>query len=94
MQYLSIKNWGEYQHYKHRNPPWIKLYYNLLDDYEYGNLDDRSKLLLISLFLLAGKTNNKIPYDIEWIQAKAMIKDEVNIANLLETGFLHVNGDK
>ena len=30
---LHIKNWGEFQHYKKRNPPWIKLHKKLLDDF-------------------------------------------------------------
>jgi hypothetical protein len=35
VRYLRVKNWSEFQHYKDRNPPWIKLHRTLLDhDYE------------------------------------------------------------
>src|SRR5690606_19747530 len=34
--YLTVKNFERFQHYKDRNPPWIKLYNDLLDDYEFG----------------------------------------------------------
>jgi len=27
---LRVKNWGKFQHYKDRNPPWIKLHRGLL----------------------------------------------------------------
>jgi len=27
---LKVKNWEKYQHYKDRNPPWIKLHFELL----------------------------------------------------------------
>jgi DNA-binding NarL/FixJ family response regulator len=32
----SVKNFERFQHYKDRSPPWIKLYNELLDDYEFG----------------------------------------------------------
>jgi len=91
LQYLKIKNWKKYQHYKDRNPPWIKFYHSILDDYIYSCLQDDSKLLLITLLLLAGKTNNKIPYDIKWIQNKSMIKKKINLKELLSSGFVFVD---
>ena len=92
MNTLSIVNWEKYQHYKHRNPPWIKLYHAILDDYQYGCLQDASKLLLISLFLLASRTGNSIPADKKWIQNKAMIKGEIDFKPLLDAGFITING--
>uniref|UniRef100_A0A6M3LRJ7 Putative replication protein n=1 Tax=viral metagenome TaxID=1070528 RepID=A0A6M3LRJ7_9ZZZZ len=88
MEYLKVKNWEKYQHYTHRNPPWIKLHNQILDDYEYCCLQDDSKLLLISLFLLASKTDNKIPSDPEWIRSKAMIKGSVDLSELIKSNFI------
>ena len=93
MDYISIKNWEKYQHYHDRNPPWIKLYHSLLDDYEYCCLQDASKLLLISLFLLASRTDNKIPADPDWIKSKAAIKGKLDFKPLVTIGFIKVNGD-
>jgi len=93
MEYLKIENWGKYQHYKDRNPPWIKLYHSLLDDYEYACMQDDSKLLLISLFLLASRCENKIPADPQWIKNKCNIKGEVNLEPLLSNGFLTIIKD-
>ena len=94
MDYISIKNWEKYQHYKKRSPPWIKLYKDLLDDYEYGGLQDDSKLLLISLFILASCCDNLIPNDPVWIKNKAMVQFSININPLLEAGFIQLrNGD-
>lgn len=89
---ISIKNWDEFQHYKDRNPPWIKFYHSLLDDYSYACLRDDSKLLLISLYLLAAKTGNKIPYDLKWIQSKAMLNKKIKLQPLLDAGFIYLNG--
>lgn len=93
MEYFSIKNWETFQHYTSRNPPWIKLYHSLLDDYEYGCLQDASKLLLISLFMLASRTGNKIPLDHKWIKQKAMLTIEPDLKPLLDAGFINYNGD-
>jgi len=93
MDYINVVNWEKFQHYKDRDPPWIKLYNSLLDDYEYGCLQDDSKLLLISLFLLAGRNENKIPMDNEWIRKRAMITNEINLDPLLSAGFICVNGE-
>ena len=90
MTYLKIKNWEKYQHYKDRNPPWIKLYHSLLDDYLYGCLQDDSKLLLLSLWLLASRTDNRIPNDPEWIKRKAMLENSVDLKPLISAGFIEM----
>ena len=88
MDYLSIKNWDKYQHYKDRNPPWIKLHHSLLDDYEFSCLQDASKLLLMILYMLASRTENKIPADPEWIRQKGMLKTKPDFTELLVVGFI------
>ena len=30
------KNWSDFQHYKERNPPWIRLHRSLLDNFEWA----------------------------------------------------------
>lgn len=55
---ITPKNWAEFQHYKNRCPPWIKLYRKLLDDEEWHCLPDASKALAIMLWLLASEHEN------------------------------------
>jgi len=88
VKYLKIRNWEKYQHYKDRNPPWIKLYHTLLDDYEYSCLQDDSKLLLFSLYLVASRCNNIIPMDIEWIKKRTNINGNVDFKELQDAGFI------
>jgi hypothetical protein len=52
---LTPKNWTSFQHYKDRNPPWIKLHKSLLDNWEYQCLPDASKALAPMLWLLASE---------------------------------------
>lgn len=52
---ITPKNWKEFQHYKDRSPPWIKLHRGLLDNYEFHCLPDASKALAPLLWLLASE---------------------------------------
>lgn len=52
---LMPKNWNEFQHYKERCPPWIKLHRNLLNSREFMSLPLASKALAPMLWLLASE---------------------------------------
>jgi len=55
---LRPKNWGRFQHYKDRRPPWIKLYRTLLDDRVFMCLPVASKALAPLLWLVASDDEN------------------------------------
>ena len=67
LKYFAVKNFEKYQHYKDRNPPWIKLHRTLLSDYEFTKLEDYQKGQLMLIWLLSSQTDNKIPQDAEWV---------------------------
>lgn len=67
-KFLSIKNFGEYQHYKNRLPPWIKLHLSILDDADFLRMPDASKWHYIGLLLLASRHENSIKVDSEYIK--------------------------
>ena len=52
---LTPRNWNEFQHYKERCPPWIKLHRNLLNSREFMSLPLASKALAPMLWLLASE---------------------------------------
>lgn len=56
-----IKNWAEFQHFKDRTPPWIKLYRKLLDDMEWHLLDPQPAKTLVSLWLIASEYEGSLP---------------------------------
>jgi len=59
---LNIRNWGRYQpKMKDRNVIWIKLYRQILEDYEWHNLSSDSKATLIEILLLASENNGELP---------------------------------
>lgn len=55
---LHVKGWSDFQHYKDRSPPWIKLHKGLLDNYEYQMLPLASRALAPMLWLLASESED------------------------------------
>jgi len=55
---LVPKNWIEFQHYRNRRPPWIKLHRALLDDSNYMRLPTASRAIAPLLWLLASESDD------------------------------------
>ena len=88
---LIPKNWDNFQHYKHRSPPWIKLHKNLLDDMAFQRLPIASKAIAPMLWLLASESHDgvihKSPEEIAF--RLRMTEKEVisSIKPLIDNGF-------
>lgn len=93
-KYLRIVEWEKYQHYKDRNPPWIKLHGELLHSYTWTVLDDASRLLAIACMLLASQTENKIPLDRDYIQRRTLLNKRPDVRPLIDVGFAQVVDDQ
>ena len=57
----KIKNWSQFQHFKDRRPPWVKLYRDLLDDIDWHQLDPEAAKVLVMLWLIASETDGVLP---------------------------------
>lgn len=53
----AVKNWGRFQHFKDRRPPWVKLYRELLDDPEWSALSPAASKVLVMCWLLASESD-------------------------------------
>lgn len=62
MRIISLKEWARLQHYKDRNPPWVKLYRDLLTSESWVLGTDISRLVQVASMLLAARYGNQIPY--------------------------------
>lgn len=88
MQYLSVKNLEIYQHYKDRDPKWIKLYYSILDDEVFMVLDETMRCRYMTCLILASRTQNKIPADPQYLKKFMRLDKAPNLQPLLDHGFL------
>jgi hypothetical protein len=97
MSLLWIKEWERFQHYKQRNPPWIKLYRSLLDDLDYLDMPPEARLLLIDLWLLASESDGCVKYDSVWLARRLRLASITDVHETLQTlalhGFIITEGD-
>lgn len=56
---MKIKNWKDFQHFKDRCPPWIKLHRSILDQRDIATLSDSAFRVLVMLWLLASEDKKK-----------------------------------
>jgi len=58
---MRVKNWGRFQHYRKRRPPWIKLHRELLDDQDWHLLNPLAAKTLVLLWLIASESDGELP---------------------------------
>lgn len=88
---LRVRNWERFQHYKQRNPPWIKLYRALLLDPDFVELPDATKGHLVGIWLLAaGTIDGSIPFDNGIIKNLLHARETVDLELLVSLGFLEI----
>ncbi len=92
--HFRIVEWDQYQHYRHRDPPWIKLHRKILASRTWVMLDDASKALAVSCMLLAAGCENKIPYDPAYIKRAGYLQKDPDLTVLEKVGFIEIIGKK
>jgi hypothetical protein len=60
--FLSVSNWERFQHYKDRDPPWVKLYRDLLTSESWVLGNDLSRVVQVASIMLAPRYGNQIPF--------------------------------
>jgi len=92
---LSLKGWERFQHYKDRDPPWVKLYRDLLTSESWVLGSDLSRLVQVASVLLAARYNNQIPYRWDLIRKVACLECSEKaftdaIKHLVSNNFLEI----
>ena len=88
-----VKNWATFQHYRDRNPPWIKLHFSMLSSQDWVTLDDKSRVLAIACMLIASRNEGKIPDDPAYIKRVAYLNTTPDFKSLIQCGFLEVDSE-
>jgi hypothetical protein len=89
-EYIRLTKWAQYQHYKDRNPPWVKLHRELLTSQTWVELDDASRVLAVASMLVAAATDNKIPASPAYIRRVAYLNSDPDFAPLVRVGFVEI----
>lgn len=85
---LRVRNWETFQHYKERNPPWIKLHFALLASEDWVTLDDASRLLAVVCMLVASRHKGEVPNNPAYIKRVAYLDRLPDFGPLISCGFL------
>jgi len=90
---LKVKNHDKYQHYKKRNPPWIKLYRSTLGDYGLRQVSVPARLVFFYMTTLASETDNRVPNDTLFLSERFGFKvTKEHISELIREGFVLASG--
>ena len=92
---IALIGWEKFQHYKDRDPPWVKLYRDLLTSESWVLGTDTSRLVQVASVLLAARYSNKIPYRWGLIKKVASLdcteaQFKAAIQHLVEHNFLEI----
>jgi hypothetical protein len=91
--HYRVPKWDRFQHYAHRNPPWIKLHAELLDNPKWARLSGDASKLLAECWLLASRysKDGSLAYTVEEL-AWALRRDEALVRGpmqeLVREGFI------
>lgn len=89
-QQLQIRNWSEFQHYKDRDPPWIKLHFKIMSSEDWVQLEDGLKAAMIVCMLVASRNFGKLPNNPDYIKRVGYLKRRPNLNALIKSGFLEI----
>lgn len=88
--FIRIKGWETYQHYKDRNPPWIKLHNSMLSSETWVSGTDTSRVLAIAIMMLASRTENNIPANGGYLQRVAYLNTVPDLQPLIDIDFIEI----
>ena len=91
--YIVVHNWERFQHYRDRNPLWIKVYARLLQDPAYLRLSLAGKGLLTVIWLTYSQQNCVVSVsDLRQICRSRV--SNLTLDLLLEAGFIDISASK
>lgn len=92
MSWIVIPRWEEFQHYKNRDPVWIRVYTRLLSDDAYLSLTPHRALVLHRLWLEYARSGRTLPLDTRKLSRRLSLRvTSRDIEALNDAGFVEVS---
>lgn len=73
--YLRVKNWKDWQHYKDREPPWVKLHGKLLRNDDFIALSEAHQWQLVRIWMVVSQSS-RFTLDEKRRIVPVVVKDE------------------
>lgn len=94
-RWIVIARWNDFQHYKNRDPLWIKTYTRLLRDDDYLDLSGHLRAVLHGLWLLAAENDGCVRDDTAMISRRLALRVTTpHIESLNHAGFIQLSASK
>lgn len=87
---LKFTNWEHYQHYKDRDPPWIKLHVSILSSSAWVRLDNCGRVLAIACMVIASKNKGAFEADAFYLKRVAYLDFEPDFNALVTCGLCEI----
>ncbi len=90
-RWIWIPNWDEFQHYKKRDPTWIKCYARLMSKDEFLGLAAAERGILLCVWLEYAKSRAKLRANHTWLSRRFNVTvRQKHIESLIHAGFIEV----
>lgn len=86
-----VRNWHRFQHYRHRNPPWVKLHNQILNSTDWIGWSDATRLTALCCLIVASMNGGCVPNDTVMIKKLCRMNWRVDLQPLVKSGFLSEN---
>lgn len=84
--WIVIPKWRKFQHYNDRNPPWIKVYTDLLDNPNYRQLGSFHRALLHDIWLMYAASQCELPASPAYLSQRLGLPTEAEMRNRRKAG--------
>lgn len=92
-QWIVVLNWDKFQHYKDRDPAWIKLYTSLLHNADYVSLSPTCRALLTGLWQLYAVSHCQLRVS-DCARALRMTCRAEHLKRLSDAGFIELRASR
>ncbi len=91
--WIVIPNWERFQHYKNRNPTWIKVYTELSSDPDWDGLTLHQRGLLVTLWLEYARSRAQV--STTWVRKQVGRSYKVaSLVSLSDAGFIQLSASR
>jgi hypothetical protein len=88
-EWIVVRNWEKFQHYKNRWVPWIKFYPEILHDPTYSRLPESTRLLLAHIWLEYASARAQLPLDTRLLARRFNMRvTSAQVKSLVDAGFI------
>ena len=89
--YIQIPDWERFQHYKDRDPPWIKNYVKLLHKDEYLSLSGHARGILHGIWMTYSTSHRQLRGDTATLSRRLNLKvTRHDLEALVQAGFIQL----